>query len=456
MYDCDKGYVLEEGPPGATCVGGKWRPTELPKCLPGQHPRLRWNRRRRSIEMRYLRSKFLLENARRLKKWMMDNDDRFKFSDNKIEQIREKRNIHNIPFNPHKFLTRQVRIPHRFPFNPVVRFKRSKSYINRGLPYNGLSIDFRQNFLRQRRDPSEIERAYSKYYQKIKQKYQNYVKNLLGYNRLQNNPPAYITQTANNPAKKIQVQDGRWYNFHNNPESLAYRVTHKTRIASNDINDGELNDNGEIYDEENSHNHQTIGTVAIPDITQTTRYYSPRDDEDNSSPIYSNKVVYSVIPVNTQKNHHDGLRNFIRSHKIHQNSTEFSKNFTDLISQLKSQIVRRKRNASPQNPIDGNLEIKSEQNGGEQESISSILSPEDRKGRPKGPCEQLNEESFANITVVRQGKGPGRYSAGTILHLICNTGFKLNIKNPNATARCVRGIWKPQKPICLSGNNYME
>lgn len=21
MYDCDKGYVLEEGPPGATCIG---------------------------------------------------------------------------------------------------------------------------------------------------------------------------------------------------------------------------------------------------------------------------------------------------------------------------------------------------------------------------------------------------------------------------------------------------
>lgn len=31
MYDCDKGYVLEEGPPGATCIGGRWSPSELPK-----------------------------------------------------------------------------------------------------------------------------------------------------------------------------------------------------------------------------------------------------------------------------------------------------------------------------------------------------------------------------------------------------------------------------------------
>lgn len=33
MYDCDKGYVLGEGPPGATCVGGLWRPTELPRYV---------------------------------------------------------------------------------------------------------------------------------------------------------------------------------------------------------------------------------------------------------------------------------------------------------------------------------------------------------------------------------------------------------------------------------------
>ncbi|XP_043506750.1 uncharacterized protein LOC122527031 isoform X3 [Frieseomelitta varia] len=49
MYDCEKGYVLEEGPTGATCIGGTWYPKELPKCILGQHPRLRWSRRRRSV-----------------------------------------------------------------------------------------------------------------------------------------------------------------------------------------------------------------------------------------------------------------------------------------------------------------------------------------------------------------------------------------------------------------------
>lgn len=31
MYDCDRGYVLAEGPPGATCIGGDWSPKQLPR-----------------------------------------------------------------------------------------------------------------------------------------------------------------------------------------------------------------------------------------------------------------------------------------------------------------------------------------------------------------------------------------------------------------------------------------
>lgn len=98
MYDCDKGYVLEVslmddhytdsfpllipehclplqvGPPGATCVGGKWRPLDLPQCLLGQHPRLRWNRRRRrrSLELRQLRSVYLLRRQRQLQRQLAE------------------------------------------------------------------------------------------------------------------------------------------------------------------------------------------------------------------------------------------------------------------------------------------------------------------------------------------------------------------------------------------------
>uniref|UniRef100_A0A1B6DCY4 Sushi, von Willebrand factor type A, EGF and pentraxin domain-containing protein 1 n=2 Tax=Clastoptera arizonana TaxID=38151 RepID=A0A1B6DCY4_9HEMI len=44
MYDCNRGYMLADGPPGATCIGGHWSPKQLPRCVPGLHPRLRWSR----------------------------------------------------------------------------------------------------------------------------------------------------------------------------------------------------------------------------------------------------------------------------------------------------------------------------------------------------------------------------------------------------------------------------
>ncbi|XP_042217249.1 complement factor H-like isoform X2 [Homarus americanus] len=41
-YECNRGYFLSEGPPGATCVAGKWSPKNLPKCSPELHPRVQW------------------------------------------------------------------------------------------------------------------------------------------------------------------------------------------------------------------------------------------------------------------------------------------------------------------------------------------------------------------------------------------------------------------------------
>ncbi|KAJ8978205.1 hypothetical protein NQ317_014721 [Molorchus minor] len=59
MYDCDKGYFLAEGPPGATCIGGHWSPKQLPKCELGQHPRLRFNRKKRSVMMEKYKRVFI-------------------------------------------------------------------------------------------------------------------------------------------------------------------------------------------------------------------------------------------------------------------------------------------------------------------------------------------------------------------------------------------------------------
>ncbi|KAI2803698.1 hypothetical protein BLOT_007833 [Blomia tropicalis] len=45
MYECDKGYYIVDGPPGATCVDGIWSPPTMPRCERFYHPKLmRWSR----------------------------------------------------------------------------------------------------------------------------------------------------------------------------------------------------------------------------------------------------------------------------------------------------------------------------------------------------------------------------------------------------------------------------
>uniref|UniRef100_A0A1I8NQU7 Sushi, von Willebrand factor type A, EGF and pentraxin domain-containing protein 1 n=2 Tax=Stomoxys calcitrans TaxID=35570 RepID=A0A1I8NQU7_STOCA len=50
----------------------------------------------------------------------------------------------------------------------------------------------------------------------------------------------------------------------------------------------------------------------------------------------------------------------------------------------------------------------------------------------------------------KAGKTSTKNSIGTVLSLECNAGFQLNIKGENATAKCIRGYWKPETPKCVS------
>jgi hypothetical protein len=44
MFQCNRGYSMLEGPSGATCLAGQWSPHQLPRCVEGSHPRVRWAR----------------------------------------------------------------------------------------------------------------------------------------------------------------------------------------------------------------------------------------------------------------------------------------------------------------------------------------------------------------------------------------------------------------------------
>lgn len=233
--------------------------------------------------------------------------------------------------------------------------------------------------------PSDIDLAYSKYYQKIRERYQRYVRKILGHNRLLQ--------------QRQQQQDGRWYNQYNNPELVMTRkATHKSN-----------------------------------DVPMANDYHNRGPMERSSS---SNEAP-PALPA------HAFQGSTAAERKQHVNATRA------LIEQLKSQIVRRRRkrnsSISSSSPSGGSLS---------DPDLDTSDGGEANKGgggkRLRGPCEDLDWDSFANITTVRPGKAPGRNSVGIMLQLECNAGFKLNIKGENATARCIRGIWKPDTPKCLS------
>ncbi|TDG44207.1 hypothetical protein AWZ03_009381 [Drosophila navojoa] len=341
MYDCDKGYVLEVGPPGATCVGGKWRPLDLPQCLLSQHPRLRWNRRRRrSLQLRQLRSIYLLRRQRQLQRQLAEHQDFL--------------GLQSAMVQPAAGATMAARVKRNANNNE---------------------------------SPSDIELAYSKYYQKIKERYQRYVRKILGHNRL---------------FQQTHGQNGRWYNQYNNPELDMMRKASRWR---NEV-------------EEDIAEHRGRGSLPVPDINQSSRYSHSRNSNEAPAPLSHGSV----------------------ERKLHGNGTK------SLIEQLKSQIVRRRRRRSTSIGATGTPPPETELDTSDGADANKAAGGK----RLRGPCEELDWDSFANITVVRPGKAPGRNSVGIMLQLECNAGFKLNIKGENATARCIRGIWKPDVPKCMS------
>lgn len=185
------------------------------------------------------------------------------------------------------------------------------------------------------------------------------------------------------------------------------------------------------YDRGNNHgnnngNRANIGVVPLPNINQRT---GPRPKGSGHHVLNDPPLANHSPPMDPRSNHVNTTRSYIE--------------------QLKAQMVkrRRKRNSSQAPPPSAatlpEVDVDSS-DGGEAGGKGG------NGKRLRGPCEDLDWDSFANVTTVRPGKAPGRNAVGIMLQLECNAGFKLNIKGENATARCIRGIWKPETPKCLS------
>lgn len=401
MYDCDKGYILSErGPVGATCVAGLWRPTELPKCLPGLHPRLRWTRRKRDTSK--IDSHKLLRNFNRFKHEMSEMLRKSLVEDPfPVQKIRTKRNLINQNHGGRKIHRRPIKnhnVHHKWHLlaPAIMRFKRNVNHrriTNPEIEYQFTRRTLRNDFLRQQQQhqtqqqqqhdqlDDEQQRAYNKYYEKIKQKHRKYINNLLR---------ASNRQTANDDDEPLIFDT----------QQPTYRSDGATyRTPSRDP-----------FDEINAYSSMPI---PLPNINENRNVYAKKE-------MHSGIVNNTFVGRSRNLTRNGGIR---LNHQFPEegNSNEFlefsrkyhngNHNVTNILELLREQMIRRRKRIlrekrqmyapssvgqpeiflrakrSPRTPnlkkIDGSSASLPQQD--EDNRDSDTENP--KKSRPKEPCE---------------------------------------------------------------------
>lgn len=210
----------------------------------------------------------------------------------------------------------------RFGSNVPIKAKRAVEEYRgrRGFIEDKISerIKFKRSIMkRDSREYSEIDRAYSKYYEKIKARYRTYVKNLFPIPKTRNNSmnnhyPQPVQEEARNSKN---VFDSRWHNTYNNPE-FRYRAANKGKP------------NGHEYQQHDEHEGELGPQVALPvinDPIKSNRYE------------VRNETISNYYPSNNYN--HERHHGFEEAPKVNK-SSDLTAN---IYAQLQSQTVRRKR-----------------------------------------------------------------------------------------------------------------
>ncbi|XP_031618739.1 uncharacterized protein LOC116337915 isoform X2 [Contarinia nasturtii] len=426
MYDCDKGYILnEKGPVGATCVGGVWRPTELPECSPGLHPRLRWNRRKRAAKIEQKHK--ILRNFGRFKREISEVLRRNAVIEDPFP-LRQKRSLLHHRGGQRKIHRRIIpnhNINHKWHLvaPAIMRFKRNiarKRYPEIDYQFvRPLRNEFQQQQQRIRFEEAQ-RRAYNKYYEKIRQKHRNYINNLLRASHSQR-----------------VIDDDEPLVFDNKGDPYADDDDYKTPAQ-------------DPFDEINAYASMPI---PLPNINEDRNIYAKKEINDG---IVNNTFVgRSHSDAVHDENGQIGNRNYLP-----QISRQHEKNVSDIVNLLQSQIVRRRKRIllgskgvhnngklfhrvkrAPRAPKKSEDPIEEDGNGSDTEGS--------RKSKTKEPCEPIAMKPYIRIDIVREGRDPSNeFGTGTIIRATCAKEYRLNLQNPNGTAKCVRGRWKPLKPEC--------
>lgn len=274
-------------------------------CLPGQHPRLRWNRRRRSVEMRFIRSKYIQAHYRWLQRHLAElvNDDHsLERAKRSVNHQREKRSYHLFD---HSASSRLFGVHKRQRYLTVRRNNHNNAVDNDS--HRRVSRTLSDVIYRQMRQPFQGDEAYAKYLAKIKQRYQKYVKNILGHNNVRNS-------------------------FDNSNDTF------------NDVLNSQFKEK----------------TVARNDLAESNKYYAQQSQMLNYRPVKKQQQQRAKShqgpflnsthgpPVYSQNDYQIINNNYLHIGVMpeHDQFQKGKPNISEIMAKLNAQIVRRKRSAS--------------------------------------------------------------------------------------------------------------
>ncbi|XP_045762822.1 uncharacterized protein LOC123865673 [Maniola jurtina] len=473
MYECDKGYVLSEGPPGATCIGGHWSPRELPKCTLYQHPRIRWSRRRRSVpepEIRHKRSAFLRQYYSKLRR---QSD----FSQEQIDELYDKYNHDN-----------------QKPTLRHANFKLMKKF-DSGFEIEdgdliGSEIPSGENF------PTAVYTVYNVHGEPIGHKFYSYQpvyepeddelvhrvdsSEYEDSGEFENDSPITILKGGTFPDHEVENDNEISENINKLKHQYFERYVDKRRKRFLNSKSGEVTSKNvdiELKATDSNIKITTQVAKAKPRHKRNINFeeFDTQISTTNSIPqeakmtVDVNSEMLKVIPLSTRSQNATAREIFEKEMAViplqynNTNSTEIGNRTdkrekrtsrkTDRLNQTTATVPKTGRegkggrNRQSQTNTDEEASQSAETKDG-LEGGSKNGTERGKKGRPKSPCEPITSEPYVNIEVVKYGRDPNNtFSSGTIVRVACGKGYGLNLE-PNATAKCVRGRWKPEKPNC--------
>lgn len=370
--------------------------------MPGQHPRLRWNRKRRSLSKRImaLRADFLIPKDLRKRRVYPTLQPlvipTIPFPDN-----RTNKDFIDLSYSSELMLEDEPASeeePYKSRITKIVpRLKRSANYPSN--PYADHDKKYRQIIM---------ERAYIKYYDTLRRRYRVFLNKLLTANKNKTSQSETTMSSAKN-GKLVQNMDTK--SDKNNNSDMPTRYL-KSGSSGKDYVPGEEVDYLDyeilraISNNNDTKNNETV-PIAIPNINENIQ----KEVIENTYPevsVVNNTIIVHQKPVKNYRKWKTDFDNYfsetaeLSHHAL--NREQSRPNTTSIISQLNSLIAhRRRRDVENQSDTEEDDEITARTDTAtvgtvndttlvvvEAESTAVDTMDLSKRGKPKEPCQVLD------------------------------------------------------------------